>query len=87
MRNIIHAAGPVIGARSSAAARGVAVVLLAALLSGCVYYQARMLDRQRAEDEEACKGAGFRPGTNEFAKCLQDHDLARMRAVSTRSGN
>jgi hypothetical protein len=87
MRNIIHAAGAGIGAGLLAAARGMVVVLLTALLSGCAYYQARMLDRQRAEDEQACKDAGFRPSTNEFAKCLQDHDLTRIRAASTKSGN
>jgi hypothetical protein len=87
MHNVSHAAGAAIGACSFAAAKGVIVVLITALLTGCAFYQARMLERQRAEDEQACTGSGYKQGTNEFAKCLQDYDLTRMRAASPKPVN
>ena len=31
----------------------------------------------RREDEAACVGYGFQPGTNDFAACLQRESLAR----------
>jgi hypothetical protein len=74
-----HAAVAAISAGFPGAARGVIAVLLTASLAGCAFYEARMLEGQRAGDEQACTGAGYKPGTNEFAKCLEDHDLMRMR--------
>jgi hypothetical protein len=35
----------------------------------------------RAADEAACAGYGFRPGTSDFANCLQRESLARRYAV------
>jgi hypothetical protein len=68
-------------------ARAAVAILLAATLAGCTVYDLRMRERQHAEDVEACTGAGFKPGTNEFAKCLQDHDLTRMRATLIDGGS
>ena len=58
----------------------VGAAILSAPLAGCgsTPYDFVMNDRQHAQDEQACAGAGFKPGTNEFAKCMQDPDLARM---------
>jgi hypothetical protein len=53
-------------------------VLLSATLAGCTAYDLTMRERQHAEDAQACSGSGYKPGTNEFAKCLQDHDLMRI---------
>jgi hypothetical protein len=33
------------------------------------------------EDEAACTGYGFKPGTNDFANCLQRESLARRYAI------
>jgi hypothetical protein len=62
-------------------------ILLAATLAGCTLYDLRMRERQHAEDVQACTGSGYKPGTNEFAKCLQDHDLTRMRATLLDGGS
>lgn len=43
-----------------------------ALLSGCMTVAER-----RYADEGRCAGYGFRPGTDAFAKCLQNIDLDR----------
>jgi hypothetical protein len=67
------------------AARGVIAVMLTASLAGCVLYDIRKIESQRADDEQACASSGYKPGTNQFAKCLQDHDLMRM--PTTKSGN
>jgi hypothetical protein len=55
--------------------------VLSATLAGCgtTPYDLAMNHRQRAEDEKVCTGAGFKPGTNQFEKCLQDRSLTRMR--------
>jgi hypothetical protein len=62
-------------------ARAAIAVLLAATLGGCAAYDVRMRERQQAEDEQACTGSGYKPGTNDFAKCLQDRNLVRMRTT------
>lgn len=62
-------------------------VLLAATVAGCTVYDLTMRERQHAEDTQACTGAGYKPGTNEFAKCLQDHDLTRMHATVNAGGS
>lgn len=64
--------------KSFLAAAGAAV--LSALLAGCgtTPYDLAMNDRRHAQDEQACAGAGVKPGTNQFAKCMQDRNLARM---------
>lgn len=49
----------------------VAVGLLSAL-TGCM-----STAEIRARDETRCHGYGFRPGTDAFAKCLQNIDLDR----------
>lgn len=46
------------------------VALLA--LAGCA-----SPEQLRAQDEAACSSYGFRPGTDDFAACLQREDLAR----------
>jgi hypothetical protein len=58
----------------------IGTAILSAMLAGCgtTPYDLVMSDRQHAEAEQACTGAGFKPGTNQFAKCMQDRDLARM---------
>jgi hypothetical protein len=58
----------------------IVAAILSAPLAGCgsTPYDLLMSDRQHAQDEQACTGAGFKPGTNQFAKCMQDHDIARM---------
>jgi hypothetical protein len=58
----------------------IGVAILSAPLAGCgsTPYDLVMSDRQHAQDEQACAGASFKPGTNQYAKCMQDHDLARM---------
>jgi hypothetical protein len=66
-------------------ARGAIAVLLTVSLAGCVLYDIKRVESQRAEDEQACASSGYKPGTNPFAKCLQDHDLARM--PTPKSGN
>lgn len=43
-----------------------------ALLSGCMTVAER-----RHADESRCAGYGFRPGSDAFAKCLQNIDLDR----------
>jgi hypothetical protein len=68
-------------AGSTVLARAALAVLLAATLACCTLYDVRMRERQHAEDTQACTDSGYKPGTNEFAKCLQDHDLTRMRAT------
>ena len=35
----------------------------------------------RREDEARCAGYGFKPGTNDFANCLQRESLARRYAI------
>ncbi len=49
---------------------------LAVLLSGCGVDQA--LDRiDREEDQQACTGFGFQPGTDAFATCMQRQSVQR----------
>jgi hypothetical protein len=57
----------------------IGAAILSAALMGCgsTPYDLVMSDRQRAEAEKACTGAGFRPGTNQFARCLQDRSVTR----------
>jgi hypothetical protein len=57
-----------------------AVAALSAALAGCgtTPYDVAMRDRQHAEDEQACKDSGLKLGTNQFEKCMQDRNLARM---------
>ena len=55
--------------------RLIAAVGLCALVGGCV-----SLEELRAQDEAACTGYGFRPGTDDFATCLQRESLARRYA-------
>ncbi len=64
--------------KSFLAAIGVAI--LSAMLGGCgtTPYDLAMSDQQRTEAEQACTGAGFKRGTNQFVTCMQDRDLARM---------
>jgi hypothetical protein len=57
---------------------GAATLSVAFAGCGTTPYDLVMRDRQRGEDEQACTGAGFKPRTNQFEKCMQDHDLARM---------
>lgn len=56
-------------------------VLALLLLAGCV-----SPEQLRAEDEAACTGYGFRPGTTDFATCLQNESLARQTYWSTLNG-
>jgi hypothetical protein len=74
-------------AGSAFLARAAVAILLAATLACCTLYDVRMRERQHAEDMQACTGSGYKPGTNEFAKCLQDHDLTRMRATLLDGGS
>jgi hypothetical protein len=67
------------------AARCLIAILLTGSLAGCALYDIRRRESQRAEDEQACASSGYKPGTNQFAKCLQDRDLTRM--PTTKSGN
>jgi hypothetical protein len=60
------------------AAAGAAILSVTLTSCGTTPYDLVMSDRQHAEAEQACTGAGFKPGTNQFAKCMQEHDLARM---------
>jgi predicted small lipoprotein YifL len=62
----------------------IGVAVLSASLAGCgsTPYELVMSDRQHAEDEKVCTGAGFKPGTNQYEKCLQDQNLARMRRTA-----
>ena len=46
------------------------------LLGGCATPQ-----ELRQGDEAQCQGYGFKPGTNDFALCLQRESLARRYAV------
>jgi hypothetical protein len=66
-------------------ARGAIAVLLTASLASCAVYDIKRIESQRAEDEQACASSGYKPGTNPFAECLQDRDLARM--PTPKSGN
>ena len=61
--------------------------LLAATLGGCTPFDVVMRERQHAGDEQACTGSGYKPGTNQFVKCMQDRDLTRMRATLIDSGS
>jgi hypothetical protein len=83
MRRTIHAAVASIGAGFPGAARGVVAIILIASLGGCALYDIRRTESQRVEDERACASSGYKPETNQFAKCLQDHDLARMPTVKS----
>jgi uncharacterized lipoprotein YajG len=58
----------------------IGAAVLSALLAGCgsTPYDLAVRDRQHAQAEQACTSAGFKVGTNQFATCMQDHDLARM---------
>lgn len=55
--------------------------LAAAILSGCASPQ-----ELRARDEAACSSYGFRPGTPDFAACLQREYLARSYYEAPRVG-
>jgi hypothetical protein len=86
LRHSIEGTKPFIAPRRfPGAVRGVIAVLLAASLAGCVLYDIGRIESQRSEDERACASSGYKPDTNQFAKCMQDHDLARM--PTTKSGN
>jgi hypothetical protein len=86
LRHSIEGTKPFVAPRRfPGAAKGVIAILLTASLAGCVLYDIRRIESQRSEDEEACASSGYKPGTNQFAKCMQDHDLARM--PTTKSGN
>lgn len=55
--------------------RFILVALLGLLLVGltaCI-----SPEELRAQDEAACQGYGFQPGTTDFAACLQRESLAR----------
>jgi hypothetical protein len=85
LRHYIEGTKPFIHPRRiPGAARGVIAVLLTASLADCALYDIRKVESQRAEDEQSCASSGYKPGTNQFAKCLQDRDLARM--PTTKSG-
>jgi hypothetical protein len=77
-----HATKPFIAPRCvPGAARGLIAILLTGSLAGCALYDIRRRESQRAEDEQACASSGYKPGTNQFAKCLQDRDLTRTLGV------
>jgi hypothetical protein len=78
MRKSAGAAGFRIGAA--------VIVLLPATLGGCAFapYDVFMRERQHTEDEQACTNSGYKPGTNPFAKCVQDRELTRMRGLIDR---
>jgi hypothetical protein len=40
----------------------------------------------RAQDEAACTGYGFQPGTPQFAECLQRESLARNYGAAPQVG-
>lgn len=55
-----------------------AFLVIALAVSGCMAspeYRARAFNA-------ACQGYGFTPGTDGYAKCLQDQDLAFQRRVA-----
>jgi hypothetical protein len=55
--------------------RSAALALLGLALTGlCACASPEEL---RAQDEAACSGYGFQPGTPQFAECLQRESLAR----------
>ncbi|WP_069880830.1 hypothetical protein [Bosea sp. BIWAKO-01] len=54
-----------------------AMVLISGGLAAC---QTITAAEQRSADEVRCRSYGFRPGTDAFAKCLLDVDLARAAA-------
>jgi hypothetical protein len=56
-------------------------VFLALALAGCV-----SPEELRAQDEAACAGYGFAPGTPDFAGCLQRQALARSYQSSPQVG-
>jgi hypothetical protein len=85
MHSTVQAADTAIGSIFPRAAKGVIAVLLTASVAACAVYDIRTTERLRAEDEQACVGSGYKPGTNQLAKCLQDHNLMRM--PTTRSEN
>jgi hypothetical protein len=60
------------------AALAAAALSVALASCGTTPYDIAMSDRQHAEDEQACKDSGFKPGTNQFEKCMQDRHLTRM---------
>jgi predicted small lipoprotein YifL len=64
-----------------------AAAVLSVALTGCgtTPYDIAMSDRQHAEDEQACRDSGFKSGTNQFEKCMQDRHLARMRLTPSDS--
>ena len=51
---------------------GFTAAVLALTLASCV-----SPEELRREDEAACGGYGFQPGTDAFASCLQQESLAR----------
>jgi hypothetical protein len=54
----------------------VLAIFALALAASCV-----SPEELRHEDEAACAGYGFKPGTNDFANCLQRESLARRYAI------
>lgn len=58
----------------------VAAAIVSGLLNGCgtTPYDLVMTDQKHAQDTQACQAAGIKPDTNQFAKCMQEHELARM---------
>ena len=64
--------------------RSAAVALLGlALVALCSCASPEQL---RAQDEAACTGYGFQPGTSLFAECLQRESLARNAAPAVGLG-
>lgn len=64
----------------------IGAVSLAIVLGGCgtTPYDVMKNERQHAESEQACTAAGFRPGTNQFAICMQDRNaLVHMPVTSS----
>ncbi|MDE2227796.1 MAG: hypothetical protein KGL11_01990 [Alphaproteobacteria bacterium] len=59
-------------ARRRAALRLAAAIAALATLAGCV-----SAAELRQQDENQCAGYGFKPGTDAFASCLQQEELAR----------
>ncbi|HZB90541.1 MAG TPA: hypothetical protein VE397_03805 [Stellaceae bacterium] len=57
---------------SGSVARAALLLALLAPLAACV-----TPDELRQQDQATCAGYGFKPGTNDFANCLQRESLAR----------
>jgi hypothetical protein len=77
--------GPPSACKAYIAAIGAAVISVVLAGCGSTPYDLVRRDRQHSEDERLCAGAGFKPGSNQFATCMQDQDLARMRPTTSDS--